>query len=275
MKQIKALIPRIVKRKLNTIASYPNELMFWLGAESIYKSDNFKKLETLRDCNKNKRCFIIGSGPSINKMDLSVLKNEITFGHNAFYLIADKVGFLPTYYVVEDPLPAEDNANEINALSGTQKIVAHYLKYCLDDSENTIYPFFDIHYGDSNTINFPQFSFGCDRKVYWGGTVVYFSIQLAAFMGCNKIYLLGVDLNYKIPVYADGEVITSRENDLNHFHPDYFGKGKRYHDPHVDRMQKSIEYSYQVLKKNGCSLYNATCGGNLINVPRVSFIKLF
>jgi len=245
-----------------------------MGSHSIYKTKNYKKLELLKDCHNGERCFVIGSGPSINNMNLKLLKNEITFGHNAFYLIKDKVGFLPTYYVVEDPLPAEDNSNEINALIETQKIVAHDLKYCLN-SEDIIYPFFDRFYNGVESSRFPQFSFDCDRRIYWGGTVVYLSIQLAAYMGCKEIYLIGVDLTYAIPDGITGNVITSDEDDQNHFHPDYFGKGKRWHDPRVNVMQKSIQYARKILAKKNILLFNATLGGELTHVPRVNYNSLF
>jgi len=148
LQQLKKFIPSSVKRRIKTIFNYPSKFIFWLGYNSIYKSKNYKKIKSLKECHKGERCFIIGSGPSISKMDLTLLKNEITFAHNAFYLIAEKVGFLPTYYVVEDQFPAEDNAKEINALHYTQKIVAHDLDYCLN-SDNTIYTFLDRNYYDS------------------------------------------------------------------------------------------------------------------------------
>ena len=115
MQQLKKFIPSSVKRRIKTIFNYPSKFIFWLGYNSIYKSKNYKKIKSLKECHKGERCFIIGSGPSIIKMDLTLLKNEITFDHNGFYLIAEKVGFLPTYYVVEVQFPAEDNAKEINA----------------------------------------------------------------------------------------------------------------------------------------------------------------
>ena len=273
-KDIKKLIHPEIKRKINKICNFPIRSHHILGSLGLFKSENQKKIQRLHNIHLDKRCFIIGSGPSIMKMDLSVLKNEITFGHNAFYLIKDKVGFLPTYYVVEDPLPAEDNANEINALIDTQKIVAHDLKYCLN-SEGVIYPFFDRYYNGVESSRFPQFSFDCERRIYWGGTVVYLSIQLAAYMGCTEIYLIGVDLTYAIPDGTTGNVITSDEDDQNHFHPDYFGKGKRWHDPRVNVMQKSIQYAEKILAEKNILLFNATLGGKLTHVPRVNYDSLF
>ena len=39
------------------------------------------------------RCIIIGNGPSLNDMDLSLLKNEYTFGLNRIYLLFNKLNY--------------------------------------------------------------------------------------------------------------------------------------------------------------------------------------
>src|ERR1700738_2271379 len=51
---------------------------------------------------RDRRCFVIGNGPSLGKMDLSPLRDEITIGCNGLFLLFEKLGFLPTYYTVED-----------------------------------------------------------------------------------------------------------------------------------------------------------------------------
>lgn len=43
-----------------------------------------------------KRCFIIGNGPSINNTDLTKLKSEITFGVNGIFLKFPDIEFRPT-----------------------------------------------------------------------------------------------------------------------------------------------------------------------------------
>ena len=41
-----------------------------------------RKLRRLKDKYKGERCFILGNGPSLAKTDLSLLRNEYTFGLN-------------------------------------------------------------------------------------------------------------------------------------------------------------------------------------------------
>ena len=88
--------------------------------------------------------------------------------------------------------------------------------------------------------------------------------------GCNPIKLVGVDLNYKIPknVIKKGNILISLEDDINHFDPEYFGKGKRWHLPEVGRMQKAFDTAYKNTKKSNIDLVNSGLDGNLKNLPR-------
>lgn len=279
MKISTAIVSGISPDSLNmirTMRRYPSSMPYAIAANTFMKSDNHRMILRLRNIHRGRKCFIIGGGPSIKKMDLSVLNNEITFAHNAFFLIKDNVGFSPVYYVVEDLLPAEDNANILNSLDRTTKIFPQDLKYCLRPDEKTRYVYFDRYYSRYPSKKFPKFSTDALRKVYWGGTVVYMSLQLAFYMGIRQVYLLGIDLDYRLPGGAEiDSVLVSHQADVNHFHPDYFGPGKRWHHPHVDRMQRAFDYAWRFFAHNERQLFNATVGGKLKNVPRVSFESLF
>ena len=48
----------------------------------------------------------MGNGPSLLKCDLTLLKDELTVGSNAQYLIWDSMGFTPNFLTVEDRLVA-------------------------------------------------------------------------------------------------------------------------------------------------------------------------
>jgi len=245
------------------------------GVHGIYTTENMRRLLTLKDKHKGERGFVIGSGPSLNKVDLTPLKNEVTFVSNAFYHLFDQMGFMPTYYTVEDPLPAEDNADVLNHLEGTTKIFTHDLRYCLKPTPNTTYVFFDRHYATYPAKDFPRFSMDASRCIFWGGTVAYMGLQLAYYMGIRQVYLLGIDLDYKVPEdVRDNAVIMSNQADVNHFHPDYFGPGKRWHHPMVERMARSFEHAGEFFKAHGGAIYNATVGGKLESLLRVPLDKV-
>jgi hypothetical protein len=70
-------------------------------------------LKRFKNKYKNKRCFIVGNGPSLNKTDLRKIKNEFTFGFNSIFL---HKYFLPKFYIVEDKWVIKDNLEKIKKL---------------------------------------------------------------------------------------------------------------------------------------------------------------
>ncbi|MHC4418402.1 MAG: FkbM family methyltransferase, partial [Planctomycetota bacterium] len=233
---------------------------------------------TLREfANKyaGKQAFIIGNGPSLNEMDLTKLKDEITFGVNNIFYLVPRMGFKPTFYVVEDKLVAEDRAEEINSLTGMTKIFGTELQYCLKDSQDVRWA--NVVYDFSAYPGFPHFSKDASKCLWVGGTVSYLCMQLAYYMGFSEVYLVGFDHNYIIPTDAniEGTVITSVSADRNHFHPDYFGKGRRWHDPRPERMEKAYRRAREVFEADGRKIFNATVGGKLEIFPRVDCESLF
>lgn len=259
-------IPRYLLRKLTE--AYRSFL--WKYELTRQIRANKDSLRALANKHKNQPCVIIGGGPSINKMDLAALKSFVTIGCNGFYLKHDEIGYVPTYYTVEDPLPAEDNKKEIEDIQGTVRIIPWDLKDTICSSINTIYVNFRRSRVYHGSRRFPCYSHDFLEESYWGGTVMYFNIQLAEYLGCNPIYLIGVDLSYNVPdtVKQKGAVLTSSEDDENHFDPRYFGPGKRWHLPETERMQLAFDTALAELKKVEIELFNSTVGGNLQNVPR-------
>lgn len=242
----------------------------------ILLKSKFNKIQFFKKRYNNRRCFIIGNGPSLNSMNLNLMKEDVVFCSNSFFLKFKDLEFKPTFITVEDHLVAEDNFKELEKLEGITKIFPIDLRHILANTANTYW--IELRRALNNKTREKKFKFNIEKETfYWGGTVLYMNLQLAAYMGFKNIYLIGVDLSYSIPKDADirGSVITSNSDDPNHFNPSYFGKGKRWHIPETDRMQESFTNAYKELKKSNIYLYNATVGGNLKDVPRVEYNSLF
>lgn len=246
-----------------------------LGAKGLCLTPNERHLAELRDKHRGQRCFILGNGPSLNRCDLTKLKNEFTFAANSIFLKTDEMGFVPTYYVVEDILVAEDRAKRIDSYQGPTKFFGNYLRRFLSDGPDTIWMNVRINYQQYE--NFPHFSENAVRQLWCGGTVTYLSMQLAYHMGFSDVYLIGFDHNYIIPPDAivDGNRIESASGDPNHFDPSYFGKGYRWHNPRTDRMEIAYVRAKEHFERAGRRIINATAGGKLEVFPRVEFDALF
>mgnify|MGYP000067562756 CR=1 FL=1 len=59
---------------------------------------------------KDKRCFIVGTGSSLDNVDMSLLENEITIGIN---LILHKKDFVPDYLCVADTQVIKHNYDTV------------------------------------------------------------------------------------------------------------------------------------------------------------------
>ncbi|WP_328985883.1 hypothetical protein [Thiorhodovibrio winogradskyi] len=114
-----------------------------------------------------KRVFIVGNGPSLKRTDLDLLADEITIGFNGIFLHET---FVPTIYVVEDHLVAEDRAREIADFECPVKVFPSYLGYCIPPQENTIYL---NHLPRSSFPVDTDFSDNAGDITYTGGTVTY------------------------------------------------------------------------------------------------------
>ena len=236
-------------------------------------SQHRKRARELRNCYAGRRCFVIGGGPSLSQTPLDLLTNEITIASNSIFLLFGETNFRPTFYTVEDRLVAEDRAPVINQLQGIMKVFPADLRGYLKEDEETIY----VNFKRGQYDGFPKFSDRLDEVMYWGGTVTFMNLQLAWHLGCHEVYLVGIDHSYHSPSPQDeveGNVITSQSADVNHFHPDYFGPGYRWHVPRLDRQQLAYLEARRFFTEHGGVIYNATSGGKLEFFPRVRFEDL-
>jgi hypothetical protein len=240
---------------------------------------NKKKLRKFKNLYLNKRCFIIGNGPSLNKIDLNLLKGEYTFGVNSIFIKTKNEGFIPTFYVVEDKHVIMDNLTEIDGYNSMIRFFPRSYKKFIKKTKNTFY--FRLDTGFYNKISpyfcIPRFSADISDRIFCGQSVTMINLQLAHYMGFKEIYLIGMDHNYVIPKDAEvvGENITSNSNDPNHFDPSYFGKGKKWHDPHIDRVENSYKLMKIIFEGTGRKIFNATVGGNLEVFERINIRNLF
>lgn len=238
-----------------------------------------ERLRGFRDRYRGKRCFIIGNGPSLNKHDLTLLKNEYSFGVNAIFFKTQEMGFKPTFYMVEDSHVIDDNLEAIRAYDVETKFFLSLYKNKIPEAENVFFVEGDLgFYRKTHPFgDIPRFSRDVSDCVFAGQTVTYVNMQLAFYMGFSEVYLIGMDFNYQKPetVIVKGNTWISTEDDPNHFHPDYFGKGKKWHDPKVDKVELNYRHARKVFERNGRFIKNATKGGFLEVFDRVDYDDLF
>lgn len=245
----------------------------------FYIRPDKKKIRSFKDKYLGQRCFVVGNGPSLNLLDLSKLGGEFSFGVNGIYYKTGESGYRPTFYVVEDSHVMKENYEKIDSYDVPHKFFPIDYKRFIENRDNVAFFRMNTGFYQDTSPNFcvPRFATDCADRIYCGQSVTMISLQLAYYMGFTEVYLIGMDFSYTIPETATvtGNDIVSNDDDVNHFHPDYFGKGKTWHDPHLDRALKSYEMMKRVYETAGRKIFNATAGGQLELFDRVEFNSLF
>ena len=221
-------------------------------------------MQKYHNIHAGKRCVIIGNGPSLNKMDLSFLKNEYTVATNRIYLGFEKFDFIPSYYVCVNPLVISQSINEIMAIPSP--------KFLSKSGEKFFKPNSKLHFLDS--LNQWVFSEDPNKGIFEGWTVTYVCMQLAYYLGFSEIYLIGVDHNYTAEGKPNQEVVANGE-DPNHFSPEYFNTGTHWHLPDLDRSEQGYHLANLFLNNHERRIYDATLDGKLSEFPKVDYREVF
>lgn len=223
----------------------------------------------------------MGNGPSLNEMDLERFAGETVWGSNRCYLLFDRISWRPSCFVSVDRRVLPDIADDVQRVIADLPDTRFFFPY-LFRRRNVIAPASNVFWYPERDIQ-PRcgpdgaFSLDATKGVFASYTVTVAALQLAVHMGYNPIYLIGCDTSYSVPssVRADRDdpdrLTSTADDDANHFAPDYFGAGRKWHEPHVERMIWQYTQAKEVCDAAGVTVYNATVGGQLEVFPRVDY----
>ena len=260
-----------------------NEIFFALKIDQLLLKNRLRKqssilLKEIKEKYSNKKIIVIGNGPSLLKTDLRDIEDKrndyVLIASNGFYLYTKEKGVGADILCVEDPFPAEDMRDEIIEYK-SYKIIPFDLKEIFKkDSDNIT--FIDFRRRLS-LLKYRGFKFNNDLKkhYYWGSTVTYLSLQIAASLNPKAVYLVGCDLNYKVDS-ADklkNNTYMSSKDDENHFSPEYF-KNKRWHDPHVEMMHHAFSKANDFYKQLSIPLFNCSPGTAIKSIKKLSWSEV-
>ncbi len=234
----------------------------------------------LKDKHKNRRCFLIGNGPSLTTEDLELLKDEVTFAANAIYLCFERTDWRPTYYFCVDIRGYRRMCDEVKQVNAECRFVP-YLGALMAGKVYDGITYYNRQYQSAsvknNRIAFNDkynFSDNVEEIVYQGSTVVYDMIQFAVYMGFTEIYLLGVDCNYQFEYQPDNTIVET-DAVRDHFVEQYDEVFKNLVlGAPVFAMKLAFEKAKEVCDQKGIVIKNATRGGKLEIFERVSFDSL-
>lgn len=242
------------------------------------------RLNLLSGAHRGKRCFIIGNGPSLEKMDLSPLVNEETFVTNWFANHPDIESIQPSFYCICShelfggwgtvaPAFNKDLRIKIEGMPQTRMFLPYRFRSYVE-SENL----FQKH--DRNYLLYDRPKRGIDevgrmqldltQPLFDGYTVILvFCLPLAKLMGFKEIYLLGLDSNY-----GDNQAGVPKR----HFYDESMHTSKSSAESTLHRLWspggpvfRSYQVALETFRQAGVSITNLTPEGRLDVFPREDF----
>jgi len=233
---------------------------------------NDRRLLGLKDVHKGRRAFLLGNGPSLRVADLERLKGEVSFASNKIFLAFDQTDWRPTYLTVCDVLVAENNRERLAALDDATRVFG-----------SSVAKTFENRAEDIAFVNPPT----PEGEAEWnpvkgfrsGHSVVNLDIKLAYWMGCDPLYVIGLDFHFEIPDTPTGEVrhgnqVIVSQGERNHFHSEYRAQGETWTVPKLDCQTEEFLRARRFLESRGRRICNASRSTRLEAWPRVDFDAL-
>jgi hypothetical protein len=220
-----------------------------------------ERLRSLRGAYAGERCFIIGNGPSLNRMDLDPLRSEYTFGLNRIYLLFDRVGFSTSFLVCVNRLVWEQFADEL--------VAQDCIKFAPWNQRGRLQRSTDTYFFRTT----PRRIFRVDARrtgLYEGSTVTFVAMQLAYYLGFRTAVLIGVDHSFAIKGGPHTTVVADA-SDANHFDSQYFAKGVRWNLPDLDESERAYLAARNAWERDGRQILDATVDGKLTVFPKIRY----
>lgn len=272
------MIKRIIRKSAKSVSVEARTL---LAKRGLFFSENDRRLWALRDKHRNQPAVIIGMGPSLLPGDLSRFEDFVSFACNKVYLGFEDTSWRPNYYSVIDTEVIENIKEEIQKIGDVVKIFSKRDKPNLLPMEDSL--FFDRWggIGEKNLKDSPRYTDNPLKGVLGGGgTVLLPLIQAAYWMGCDPVYVVGLDFSFNLSKKTGeksdgGEVILEGEGERNHFHPDYRPKGEKWTAPRFESQIAGFRYARQAYEAKGRTLLNASRQTKLEELECRDFESIF
>lgn len=157
-----------------------------------------RKNVLLKEMKRSDKCYIVGLGPSLKKIDLTKLDGDIIVT-NRFYKVSDADKIAPIAYVLCDNSYFEDDSvedfkNAVMQFPETAFVLngqySRYVRNLFPSRKNLFY-----FYLWGGFISGIKSRLDCTRVLPMASNVVCAALYLGLYMGYKEINLLGCDFN--------------------------------------------------------------------------------
>lgn len=235
-----------------------------------------------------KRIAILGNGPSLRNVEFHKFKID-TIGMNAAYRYWDKIGWFPTYYCCLDAVVLNSHKKEIYHLIKDGKIKKFFLRKNILKTYPDLKDYKNVYFYENVRKKQPF-----RTSHITTGTL---SVRFAMFLKYKKIYLFGIDCNYKNYVNGcqlnNNKTLTIKKeikDNPNYFFKDYQQKNDKYNIPNHGKKYickcrnckgkifdgKKLHLNTWIYLKSDLNLYRKKYGKiRIYNCSKKSKLKVF
>lgn len=289
-----------IERELREEFCYKNEILNWekedaekpfinyISENEIRASDNAVETlahnECLHDIHRNQRLFILCNGPSVIKMNLKKLQNEISMAVSNFYMHPDYDIINPKYYCLAQfgEYSEDVGIKWLKEISDKVKSALFFLSIREKQmvEENAIISPNRVHYVQYGRWNPDVDDIDLCQKIMPIQSIPILCLQVAIYMGFKEIYLIGTEYDsiftgkYEYFYNRAKNIVGSMDRSVGSIDNKLISSLSENISIYNYLWEQFKRMKYIAEKKN-IKIFNATKGGVLDVFERVDYDKLF
>ncbi|OGM99409.1 MAG: hypothetical protein A2817_03430 [Candidatus Yanofskybacteria bacterium RIFCSPHIGHO2_01_FULL_39_8b] len=212
-----------ILKKINHVPQYIYRNILYPKILSWKLKNTLEKNRELKDKYDNKRCFILGNGPSIKNLGITKLKDEFTFVMNEFNYHSQYGLLNHNNHVLSDTayFSKDEESYFVKELKNKSKLTNSNTVFFLNiygkeevEKKNLFQKNKVLYFGTQGIISDKfDFNIELDKFLPWPKNSLLLCLIIASYMGFKKIYLLGCEHNF-LCFNINGKTSTT----YNHFY---------------------------------------------------------
>ncbi|MFT3829174.1 MAG: hypothetical protein QM691_05635 [Opitutaceae bacterium] len=223
-------------------------------------------LQSLAGCCRGETLFCLGNGPSLARQDPELLAGTNVISTNQGYRFLRNSKTLRTWHLVTDTTRFREVGPELGdgchpAFCAPYRLSAEWLELAGRWPNFRVLPTTQFVQWTGETWELaardtPLCAFRLPHELeHCGFSVIFAAIQLAVYLGARRVVLLGVDMDYS---GGHSHFVPG----VSHLNPSY---------EYETHARSALVHFRKTLAAMGCELLNATDGGRVDVLERISF----
>ncbi len=223
------------------------------------RAKEFQRALRFKNRHAGQECLLLCNGPSLKKVNFGLIDRSrfSVIGLNKIYLGFDMLGIKPDYIVAVNKKVIEQSEKVFSKLP--------IVKFISNRVDMTRYPSNPMLFY-LNTFKLPRlnkrFNTNIVEYVHEGWTVTHAALQIAYYMGFKSVYIVGMDHRFTQHVPGrENKESTIDGDDVDHFHPAYFGHGQAWDFPDLKNSEVSYQSARQAYEDDDRRIFDCTIDG--------------